>query len=123
LVSGATILGFMAGAFLSMSVGLLAGETILLDRARELIGVVVLIMPVVPLFTTLLLIRGRDSWRLRTLHLLAWGLASVQSFLLVITSALSPGKVWGGWLYIGVAASSVTLEILTLVEGRKSTQG
>ncbi len=128
LVSGATVLTFMAGAFLSMSVGLVTGATVLADRAREFLGVSLFMMLLFLLallfFTTLLLVRGRDSRRLRVFHLMAWGLAAVLSLpLLVSESGLRSGRLWGIWLYIGLAASTLTLEVLALVAGRRPSQG
>lgn len=131
LVSGATVLTFMAGAFLSMSVGLVTGATVLPDRAREFLGVflftVGIFLLVLPFFTTLLLIRGRDSRRLRVFHLMAWGLAvlSVLPLLIMLASAsvLPPGQLWGIWLYFGLAASALILEVLALVAGRRPSQG
>ena len=123
-VSGATILTFMAGAFLSMSVGLVTGTTVLPDRAREFLGVflfmMLLFLFMLPFFTTLLLILGRDSRRLRAFHRMAWGLAAVLSLLpVVFDSVLRSGRFWGIWLYIGLSASALILEVLALVAGRR----
>ena len=128
LVSGATILTFMAGAFLSMSVGLVTGATVLADRAREFLGVslftMLLFLLVLPFFTTLLLVLGRDSRRLRIFHLMAWGLAAGLSLLpIMFESALRSGRFWGIWLYIGLAASTLILEVLALAAGRRPSQG
>ena len=128
LVSGATVLTFMAGAFLSLSVGLVTGATVLADRAREVLGVslftMLLFLLVLPFFTTLLLVLGRDSRRLRVFHLMAWGLATGLSLLApVFESALRSGRFWGIWLYIGLAASTLILEVLALAAGKRPSQG
>ena len=130
LVSGATVLTFMAGAFLSMSVGLVTGATVLPDRAREFLGVFLFVMLLfllmLPFFTTLLLIWGRDSRRLRVFHLMAWGLAAVLGLLLALLAVSGSGlysELWGIWFYIGLAASALILEVLTLVAGRRPSQG
>ena len=128
LVSGATVLTFMAGAFLSMSVGLVTGATVLADRAREFLGVfrftTYLFLLLLPFFSTLLLIWGRDSRRWRVFHLLAWGLAAVSSLLpVVFESALRSGQFWGIWLYVGLAASTLTLEMFALATGSRPSQG
>ena len=112
-------------------VGLVTGATVLPDRAREFLGVflftVGIFLLVLPFFTTLLLIRGRDSRRLRVFHLMAWGLAvlSVLPLLIMLTSAsmMPPGQLWGIWLYFGLAASALILEVLALVAGRRPSQG
>ena len=131
LVSGATVLTFMTSAFLSMSVGLVTGATVLPDRAREFFGVflftVGIFLLVLPFFSTLLLIRGRDSRCLRVFHLMAWGLAvlSILPLLIMFMSAsvMPPGQIWGIWLYFGLAASALILEGLALVVGRRPSQG
>jgi hypothetical protein len=128
LVSGAEVLTFMAGAFLSMSVGLVTGATVLPDRAREFLGVflfmLLLFLLLLPFFTTLLLIWGRASRRLRVFHLMVWELAAVLSLLLVVSqSALRPARLWGIWLYIGLAASALILEALALMAGRRPSLG
>ena len=130
-VSGATVFTFMAGAFLSMSVGLVTGATVFADRAREFLGVslfmTLLFLLVLPFFTTLLLVWSRDSRRLRAFHLMAWGLAAVSSLLLLLPllpeSRLCLGRFWGIWLYIGSAASTLILEVLALAAGRRPSQG
>jgi hypothetical protein len=130
LVSGARILTFMAGAFLSMSVGLVTGATVLSDRGREFLGVflfmMLLFLLMLPFFTTLLLIRGGDSRRRRVFHVMAWGLAAVLGLLLALLAVYGSGlysKLWGIWLYTGLAASALILEGLALATGRKPSQG
>jgi hypothetical protein len=128
LVSAATGLTLVADVFLSMSVGLVTGATVLPDRAREFLGVslamMLLFLPMLPFFTTLLLIRGGDSWCLRVFHMMAWGLAAVLSLLQAVSeSVLCSARFWGIWLYIGLAASALILEELTLVAGRRLSQG
>jgi len=127
LVSGATVLTFMASAFLSMSIGLVTGTetTIFSDRAGESLCVflfmMLLFLLMLPFFSTLLLIWGGDSRRLRVFHVMAWGLAAVLSLLLAMSaSVLMPGPLWGIWLYIGLAASALALELPALVAGSRS---
>jgi hypothetical protein len=105
-------------------VGLVTGETVLPDRAREFLGVflltVSLFLLVLPFFTTLLLIWRRDSRRVHVFHLIAWGLAAVLSLLpVVFESALRSGRFWGIWLYAGSAAGALILEALWLAARRR----
>lgn len=76
-----------------------------------------------PFIATLLLIRGRES-RLRWVsRVVAWSLAAGASLLLVTFHAMRiggfswntflPPKIWGTWLYIGLAAIALALEILS----------
>jgi hypothetical protein len=128
LVSGAEVITFMTGAFLSMSVGLVTGATVLPDRAREYLGVflfmILLFLLLLPFFTTLLLIWGRDSRRSRIFHLMAWGLAAGIGLLFGLSSLPKLYWVlWGTWLYIGLAVSALILELLVLVAGRRPSLG
>jgi hypothetical protein len=130
LVSGARILTFMAGAFLSMSVGLVTGATVLPDRAREFLGVflfmMLLFLLMLPFFTTLLLIRGGDSRRRRVFRVTAWGLAAVLGLLLALLAVSGSelySELWGIWLYTGLTVSVLIPEGLALVAGRKPNQG
>ena len=123
LVSGATIITFWNGAFFNINVGLVTGVTAFPERAREFLGInlfmMLLFLLILPFFTTLLLTWRRDSKRLRIFHLTAWGLAAILSWLLVASQPiLRSGRFWGIWLYIGVTASALTLEVFALVSGR-----
>jgi hypothetical protein len=52
---------------------------------------------------------------------LTWGLAAVLSLLPVVFDAtLRSGRFWGIWLYLGLAAGVLVLEILVLVVKSKS---
>jgi hypothetical protein len=124
-MSGLEVLSFMAGAFLTMSAGLMTGATALPERAHEYLGVFLFIVFVflllLPFLTTLLMIRGGVSHRLRTFHLIAWGLAAVLSLLPFVSQwAQIPARLWGIWLYIGLAAGALILEALALVASRKA---
>jgi hypothetical protein len=56
-------------------------------------------------------------------HLAAWGLASGIGLLIGISSYPKLFWVlWGVWLYIGLAASALILEVLVLVAGRSPSQ-
>jgi hypothetical protein len=63
-----------------VSAGLVMGAMALADRAREFLGVSLVMMGlfllVPPLSTTLLLVWGRDSRRLRAFHIMAYRLES-----------------------------------------------
>ncbi|MDH4136785.1 MAG: hypothetical protein OEW09_08765 [Anaerolineae bacterium] len=43
--------------------------------------------------------------------------------MLMSASVLPPGQLWGIWLYFGLAASALTLEIIALVAARMPSQG
>lgn len=117
LVSGAEVLTFMTGAFLSLNVQLVRGTLDLADRAREFFGVflfvVLLFLLVQPFFSTLLLIFGGGRPSRRMYHLAAWGLAAAISGLLLVASYWSEPStdLWGNWLYVGLTATVLAVEL------------
>jgi len=117
LMSGIEVLTFMTSAFLSMNVQLAKGTLVLADRAREFLGVslfvVLLFLLVQPFFSTLLLIFGGDRPLRRMYHVATWGLAAVISGLLLVASCWSGlhTHLWGIWLYVGLAASVLAVEM------------
>lgn len=120
LVSGAEILTFMIGAFLSLNVQLVNGTLILADRARELFRVylftVLLILLVQPFCSTQLLIFGSDRPSRRMYHLVAWGLAAAISSILLVASfwSMLPTGLWGIWLYVALSISVLIVELLAI---------
>lgn len=124
LVTGAFIIAFMSGAFYNVNVGLVTGLTDFPERARELLGINVgmlfTLLLLLPLITTMLMIWRKDSGRLRVFHVMVLGLAAVLSWLpVVFEPVLRSGRFWGMWLYIVVAFSALTLEVLGLISERK----
>ncbi len=117
LVSGAEVLTLMTGAFLSLNVQLVKGTLVLADRGREFfrvfLFVVFLFLLVQPFFSTLLLIFGGDRPLRGMYHVATWGLAVVISGLLLVASFWSglSTDLWGIWLYVGLAASVLALEL------------
>jgi hypothetical protein len=119
LVSGATVLTFMALAFVSVIAGLATGATAFPDRAREFLAVILFVASIclvlLPFLSTLFLIRRGESFHLRVFHVIAWGFAAILSSLpVILDSALRSGRFWGIWLCIGLAVTMLVLEILAL---------
>jgi len=121
LVSGAEVLTFITGAFLSLNVQLVKGTLVLADRAREFLGVflfmALLFLLVQPFFSTLLLIFGGDRPHHRMYHVTAWGLAASISGLLLVASCWSGlhTDLWGIWLYVALAASVLAVELSAIL--------
>ena len=83
-----------------------------------------LFLLVLPFFSTLLLILRGDRRGRQVFNVAAWGLAAGIGLLIGISRYPRLFWVaWGIWLYIGSAASALTLEVLTLVAGRRKSQG
>ena len=128
LVSGASVLTFMINVFPEMSADLVTGETTSAGRGREFFFSFLLtlgsILVVLPFFSTLLLILGRDRRRLRVFQVAAWGVAELLA-LLVAMLGLSELRfvVWGIWLYVAMADVALTLELLTLLGEQARLRG
>ena len=113
LESGATILTIMVSVLLGIGPALVSGMIGIGEFFRELLFVLLLFLLVLPFFSTLVLLWGRDRRRLYLFHRIAWGLAFAVGLLVAITgwSGLST-HLWGIWLYIALAASALILELL-----------
>lgn len=113
LVSGASILAFMARVLFSMGPTLASGLINIGEFTRELLFVLLLFLFLLPFLSTLLLLRGRDHRRRYLFHLVAWGLALVAGLLVAVTSwSGQPWRLWGIWLYLALAATALILEII-----------
>jgi hypothetical protein len=118
LVSGMSMLTYVAGGLISLCAQLVTGA-MEFGRAREFLIALWVLMPTLPLISTLLVLWRSGSHRLRVVHTIAWGVAATWGLLLLLTAsrpALS--RVWGVWLYVGLAASSLTFELSTMVRHR-----
>lgn len=99
-----------AGDFFRILRELLTGA--FTGRGRELLGWVLLILPSLPMVSTFFLLRHKDSARLQTFHLLAWGLGCAFSlYVLFLQPDISVFRLWGPWLFVGVAVSAFVLEL------------
>ncbi len=114
-VSGLWIFIFLGGVFYVAITLLASGEAFQPDRivevSRMLLFSPLLIMLILPFFTTLLKVLRRDSRFLRIAHLFAWGIAGVLGALLILSDEeLHSGRYWGIWLYCGLAFTVLILE-------------
>ena len=129
LMSGATILTYVAVGFLGMCVGLVTGGTVLAGRAREFLFILSLLLLVLPFISTLLRILDRGRWRQRAFHAVAWGMACLSTLQFVVFSlshlrvATWRHQLWGLWLYIGLAAGALIVEVLALATWRSPSLG
>jgi hypothetical protein len=110
--------------FLYRSGQLLSGAMGFGKWARGLFIGLLLSLLVLPFFSTLLLILAGDQRRRQVFNIVAWGLAAGIGLLIGLFSYPKLFWVlWGIWLYIGLAASALILEVLALVAGRRPSQG
>lgn len=93
-------------------------------RGRELFVLVLLILPILPFFSTLLLLWKKDLPTLRKVHLIAWGLGCIfPLFILFVERNVRFSILWGPWLYLLVAVSAVIFEILICRTEREAENG
>lgn len=107
--------GFLlfAGGFFQILWQLITGT--FTGRTRELLGLAFLALPILPLFSTLLLLVKKNTPRLRGFHLIAWGLGCIfPLFILFSQQNVQFLLLWGPWLYILVAVGAIIFEILLM---------
>lgn len=86
-------------------------------QARELLAVLIVVLPLLPFFSTLLLLTSEHGHRLRAFHLIAWGLGCLLPLIILLFEwNRRILGLWGAWLYILLACGAFLVEIL----GRKA---
>ena len=122
-LSGIWFLGWMVYALVYASAGLVTGTMVSIEWARTFLFSLVLCLLVLPFFSTLLLILRRDRRGRQVFNVAAWGLAAGIGLLIGLSSYPKLFWVlWGVWLYIGLAASALILEVWTLAAGKRPSQ-
>lgn len=108
--------GFLlfAGAFFHILWQLITGT--FTGRGGELLGVFLLALPIalpiLPLFSFLLLLKKKAPSRLRGFHLIAWGLGCIfPVFIIAFQPNIPILLLWGPWLYFLAAVGAVVVEI------------
>ncbi len=105
-----------------LTVGLVTGEFVNSERIREfLLMSLFLLLPSLPIFSTLFLIPGRDHRHRQIFTIIAWFLAiGFGIFWGFINHPELYWFVWGIWLYIGLAVCALILEITILAHKKDS---
>ena len=95
-----SIIGFPAGIL-----QILSGELVLSELLRYSVFPLFFTgMFLLPVISTLLLLRCASSLKRRTFYVIAWGLAAGLGLLQALTAeAIHPAHLWGIWLYILLA--------------------
>jgi hypothetical protein len=105
------ILSSIAAGLIGTVGGLVAGTAAIAD----LRWVLLVLLLVLPFFSTLLLVLRGERRRWQVFDVAAWGLAVGVALLLGKSGYPKLFWVlWGVWLYVGLAASALVLEVLTL---------
>jgi len=116
-LSGIQHIFWISGGFISMSFGLVTGEFVFSERMREFLLFWLMLFPLLPFISTLLLILRGNNQRGQVFTIFAWVLAIGGGlFLRLINYPKLFWAVWGIWLYIGLAISALILEIVVLRE-------
>lgn len=91
---------------------------------RELSFSLLGLLLVLPFFSTLFLIVRGDRQHQLVFHVAAWSLAFGVGLLLALSSYPNLFWVlWGVWLYVGLAASALILEVVMLAARRRPDHG
>ena len=125
-MSGIWIFSLMIYGMISSSLAFVTGGIVFISWVRQLIFSSFLILLLLPIFTTILLIRTRDSRRWRISHLIAWGLAGAVGAVVLLLDLSNFSRqfwmLWGAWLFIGLVICALILEMLTLAARRRFNQ-
>lgn len=107
-MSGIRFFQLWVGGFFYMLFELISGK--FMGQGQEFL-LVLAILPLLPFFTTLLLLWKKDARQLRTAHLIAWTLALILTSLFFIAQINdSVAGLWGVWFYILLAVGAIVIE-------------
>ena len=124
---GIGILLGLVTQFIYASAGLVTGAMGLVEWAGWALFSLFPFLLVLPFFSTLLLILRGDRRGRQVFNVAAWGLAAGTGLTGKLIGFFRYTKPlwlsWGIWLYIGLAASALILEVLTLAAGRRPNRG
>jgi len=125
LLSGIRVIFFLLEAFVSISVGFLTGTAVFADRAREYLFTLFFLFPLLPFFSTALVIFKSNSHRRQIFNLLSWGLAliigSYWSLITIATPHPEKWRLWGIWSYMVLTIGVLILEIYAFTAKKDSS--
>jgi hypothetical protein len=99
------------------------GTAVNMDLRPLLLMMLFLFYLVVPIIITFLISWHENQHRRKAFHMASWGLAvGVGLFFAIINYSNLFWKLWGIWLFIGLAAVALILEILTLLAGKNASR-
>lgn len=84
-------------------------------RGRELF-MALFLLPLVPLFSTPILIIKKNSYRLQTINLIAWGAAALALTIFVFQIKGQALQLWGLALYTALAITVFIIEVLVRMQ-------
>jgi hypothetical protein len=90
------------------------------DAAREVLFMMWITLPLLPLLTTIFVLLPGDQQRDHLLHRVGLGLAAVLAGLIgIFEFSRASWVLWGTWLYIALALGMLLLEILVFRQRRR----
>lgn len=113
-MSGVQFLWLWVGGFFYMFLELITG-TFTGQGSEFFFGLFfgLSILPLMPFFTTLLLLWKKDARQFRTVHLVAWVLALILALASLNIQIEDPiARLWGLWLYVLLAVGAIVIEYL-----------
>ena len=122
-ISGIQAFLWIGSGFISIPIRVLTGNFAFFDIIRELSISLIILLPLVPVFSMLLLTLHPNHPRRQIFSILPWILAI--GACLFLSSSFGPKQFlasWGLWFYIGLAATALVLEIVILTVDRKQNQ-
>lgn len=111
-MNGFQFIRWLGGGYKSIIESVLSGDFSFPVQGHELWIGVLLLFPILPVVSTLLL-RG-DRPRMQVFSIIAWGLALYVGLFLALNHHPALWKAWGLWLFILLAIAALILEILFL---------
>ena len=110
-LSGIRFFGWMAGGFIYSCTGLVTGKLGFSEWLRESLFSLLICLPLLPVFSTLLRILRGDRKSRQLFTIIAWILAiGFGLFWGFHNYPKSFWAVWGIWLYIGLALGALIVE-------------
>jgi hypothetical protein len=106
--------------FTSIVIGTLTGGFAFPDRIRELLISPLLLLPLLPVFSTLLLILRGNTLRRQVFAMVSWVLAIAAC--LFISFQINPRQLlasWGLWLYILLGLCALIFEIIMIRQEKR----
>jgi len=120
-LSGVWMVSALVGELANRAGALVAGGATPADLGGTFLIILFAVPALLPFVIAVHSVLRGERRRQQLLHLLVWGMAAVWSLWFALSARVSPPiRVWGIWLYVGLACVALTLEGLALASRRRS---